>query len=244
MGEPVRIQKLLATWGIASRRAIEKMIDNGQLKVDNQPLTEKGMLVDPDNPPAITINGKVVTKPANEGFSIYVLNKPEGIVTTLADELGRKNIAGFLPAGKRLYPIGRLDRDSTGLLLVTDHGELTHRLLHPSFKVEKEYIIKIAGAPLTHQECESFRAGVILDDGKTSPCKLLQLENTPTYSVTIKEGKKRQIRRMFAAFGRKVISLNRIRFGPIKLSDLQAGEIRCLTAKEKADLLEAAGLKN
>ncbi len=242
MGEPVRIQKLLATWGVASRRAIEKMIDEGKVKVDGRVVSEQGLLIDPDKLPQITVCGKIVTKPANKGFSIYVFNKPEGIVTTLDDELGRKTIKDFLPPGKRLYPIGRLDCDSTGLLLVTDHGELTHRLLHPSFKVEKEYIVKIAGSTLTRLEREQFRSGVVLEDGKTAPCELRQLKNPQAYSVIIKEGKKRQIRRMFATIDRKVISLHRIRFGPIRIDDLRSGEIRLLSAKEKADLLKAAGL--
>lgn len=244
MTEKIRIQKLLSEWGVASRRAVEKLIENGKIKVDGKVLREQGLLLDPENPPEIVVDGKIIKKPAKKSNSIYIFHKPEGVVSTLSDELGRKSIKDFLPPGKRLYPIGRLDSDSSGLLLITDHGELTHRLLHPSFKVEKEYIVKIDGSSLSRSEREQFRAGVILEDGKTAPCLLRQLKNPQIYSVVIKEGKKRQIRKMFETFNRKVVSLHRIRFGPIRINDLRPGDIRLLSAKEKADLLKAAGLKN
>jgi len=244
MAEKIRIQKLLSEWGVASRRAIEKLIESGRIKVDGKVLREQGMLLDPENPPEISVEDKVIKKPAKKANSIFMFNKPEGVVSTLSDELGRKSIKDFLPPGKRLYPIGRLDSDSSGLLLITDHGELTHRLLHPSFKVEKEYIVKIDGSSLSRFEREQFRSGVVLEDGKTSPCLLRQLKNPQTYSVIIKEGRKRQIRKMFESFNRKVISLHRIRFGPIRINDLRSGDIRLLSTKEKADLLKAAGLKS
>ena len=242
MTEPVRIQKLLAGWGIASRRAIEKMIEEGRIEVNGLSLTAQGELVDPDHLPVIKVDGQVVNKPVQTGYSIYIFYKPVNVVTTLKDEAGRKTILDFLPRNKRLYPIGRLDRDSTGLLLITDHGELTNRLLHPSYKVEKEYIVNLSGFPLTSSECEHFRSGVELDDGKTAPCELRQLRDPQTYSVIIREGKKRQIRRMFASFGRQVTSLHRVRFGPLDIGDLRPGEIRLLSAKEKSALLKAAGL--
>ncbi|MBU1105915.1 MAG: rRNA pseudouridine synthase [Candidatus Riflebacteria bacterium] len=242
MTETVRIQKLLAGWGVASRRAIEKMIEEGRIEVDGQELMTQGQLVDPDHPPEIKVDGRVVSKPAQQGFSIYIFYKPMAVVTTLKDESGRKTICDFLPPGKRLYPIGRLDRDSTGLLLITDHGELTNRLLHPSYKVEKEYIVSLCESPLTRSECDQFSSGVELDDGKTAPCEIRQQQDPLTYSVTIREGKKRQIRRMFLSFRREVKSLHRIRFGPLHLGDLRPGEIRLLDAKEKSALLKAAGL--
>lgn len=242
MSESIRIQKLLAGWGVASRRAVEKMIENGRIEVNGNKLTEQGFLVDPENPPTIAVDGKVLKKPANEEFALYIFFKPLGVVTTMHDEGGRKTIRDFLPTGRRLYPIGRLDRDSTGLLLITNHGELTNRLLHPSYKVEKEYIAKTDGTPLTNSEQEHFTAGVEIEDGKTAPCKLQQLDEPLTYSVIIREGKKRQVRRMFASFGREVISLQRIRFGPIHLDNMQPGELRALTDKEKSALLRAAGL--
>ena len=244
MTETVRIQKLLAGWGVASRRAIEKMIEEGRIEVNGETLTEQGHFVDPDNPPVITVNGRQIHKPTQHAHSIYIFYKPVDVVTTLHDERGRKTIRDFLPADRRLYPIGRLDRDSTGLLLITDHGELTNRLLHPSYKVEKEYIVSLCDSALTAAECSQFRAGVELDDGRTAPCELRQLKEPYTYSVIIREGKKRQIRRMFASFGRQVKSLHRIRFGPLHLGDLRPGEIRLLSDKEKSALLKAAGLND
>lgn len=244
MTETVRIQKLLAGWGVASRRAIEKMIEEGRIEVDGERLVEQGRFIDPDNPPVIKIDGKQIHKPPQRNHSIYIFYKPVDVVTTLHDECGRKTIRDFLPADRRLYPIGRLDRDSTGLLLITDHGELTNRLLHPSYKVEKEYIVSLCDSSLTAAECSQFRSGVELDDGKTAPCELRQLKEPHTYSVIIREGKKRQIRRMFASFGRQVKTLHRIRFGPLHLGDLRPGEIRLLSDKEKSALLKAAGLND
>lgn len=243
MGEPIRIQKLLAGWGVGPRRGIERLIEIGAVSIDGKTLTTHGFTVDPDNLPVIAVNGKVVKPPAQTEFSIYIFNKPEWVITTLKDELGRKSIGDYLPAGKRLYPIGRLDSDSTGILLITDHGELTNRLLHPSYKVEKEYVIKIAGGLLNQAEEEQFCSGLNLEDGLTAPCSLKKMREPQTYSVTIREGKKRQVRRMFESLDRKVISLQRIRFGPLKIGNLKPGELRLLNPEEKAALLEAAGLR-
>lgn len=243
MAEPVRIQKLLANWGVASRRSVEKLIETGKVKVDGKILREQGLVIDPDNLPEICVDGKPISKPKVKDFSIFVFHKPAGVVSTLSDELDRKTIKDFLPKGKRLYPIGRLDYDSTGLLLITDHGELTHRLLHPSYKVEKEYIVKIDGSSLTRSEREQFRSGIFIEDGKTAPCQLRQLRNPQTYAVLIREGKKRQIRRMFEQLNRKVISLHRVRFGPVRIGDLRPGEIKLIQPREKAELLKAVGLK-
>ncbi|MDD3147064.1 MAG: pseudouridine synthase [Candidatus Riflebacteria bacterium] len=197
--------------------------------------------MDADNPPAIKVNGRLIQPPGEEDCRFYAFNKPLLVVTTMKDERGRKTIADFLPPGRRLYPVGRLDYDSTGLLIITNHGELTNRLLHPSFKVDKEYIVKISGEVLSPAEAAQFSRGLELDDGLTSPCQLKKLPDN-TYSVTIREGRKRQVRRMFAFMGRKVVSLHRIRFGPLKIGNLKAGELRELSSEEKAALLSSAGL--
>ncbi|NLF97948.1 MAG: rRNA pseudouridine synthase [Candidatus Riflebacteria bacterium] len=242
MGELVRIQKLLSGWGIASRRGIERLIESGRVEIDGNRLTTQGFSVDSDNLPEIRVDGKVIRPPAEQRPAVYVFHKPLGVVTTLKDERGRETIRDYLPKDRRLYPVGRLDRDSTGLLLITDHGELTNRLLHPSYKVEKEYIVKIDGEPLSTSEQEQFRKGVAIDEGITAPCCLRQLTDPQSYSVIISEGKKRQVRRMFASFRRQVVSLQRIRFGPLRLGNLRPGEIRLLTAEEESALLKAAGL--
>ena len=238
----VRIQKLLANWGTASRRAIERLIDEKAISTDGIPVEGQGTLVDADNPPEIRINGKLITPPRDKVCRVYAFNKPMLVITTLKDERGRRTIADYLPAGQRLYPVGRLDYDSTGLLIITDHGELTNRLLHPSYKVEKEYLVKITGAELSTAEFAMFTSGLQLDDGLTLPCQLKKLGEAGTYSVTIREGRKRQVRRMFSCLGHKVLSLHRIRFGPLSIGNLKPGELRELSREEKAALLKSAGL--
>jgi 23S rRNA pseudouridine2605 synthase len=239
----IRIHKLLADWGVDSRRAIEKLIAEGRITADGETVA-LGFSVDENDLPEIRINGKIIEAPKNTGNHIYIFNKPEYIVSTVKDELGRKCIADFIPKGMRLYPIGRLDADSTGLLLITDFGELTNRLLHPSYKVEKEYIATVTGKPLTAKEEADFAAGVNLDDGLTLPCKIKRVSRSESkYSVTIREGRNRQVKRMFEFFERKVITLHRVRFGPIGLSDLEEGEMRPLDKRETAALLRAVKLK-
>ncbi|MEW6708539.1 MAG: pseudouridine synthase [Candidatus Riflebacteria bacterium] len=242
MTEMVRIQKLLAGWGIASRRAIEEWINAGRIEIDGEKLCSQGFLIDPDNPPVIKIDGKLVKKPADRKSAIYVLHKPANVVSTMSDELGRKSIKDILPPGRRLYPVGRLDMDSTGLLLVTDNGELTNRLLHPSFKVEKEYVVRIEGATLNREEKTRFRQGIELEEGKTAPCTLIQHRDPQLFTVILREGKKRQIKRMFEMLDRKVVQLHRIRFGPIRLGNLKPGQMRQLTAAESDELMKEAGL--
>lgn len=240
----VRIQKLLASWGIASRRTIERLITDGHISVNGHLLTEQGFLIDENNLPDILLDGKKLVPPTKTDYTILLFNKPKLVITSLKDEQGRRTIADYLPKNKRLYPIGRLDYDSTGLLLITDYGELTNRLLHPSFKVAKEYIVKINGEPLSNSELKLFSEGIELEDGFTAPCDIKPLKTHNTYSVTIKEGRKRQVRRMFEFFDRKVINLHRVSFGPIKLGNLQSGKLREMTSEEKKALLKAAGLES
>ena len=242
MSESVRIQKYLANLGLASRRTIESWIEKGRIKVDGELLTNQGLKIDPNKPPKILLDNKPLKLAPKTRSKLYALHKPLEVLTTLKDQYGRKTIKSFLPKGKRLYPIGRLDYNSSGLLIITDDGDLTNRLLHPSFKVEKEYIVKIQGSTLSKYEKEVFRQGIELDDGPTAPCKLIQGRNPRTYTVILKEGKKRQIRRMFKALGREIESLHRIRFGPIKLGNLKAGEIKQLSPKERAELYKAVKL--
>ncbi len=238
----IRIQKLLADWGIASRRAIEKLILENRITI-NQEIIKLGYSIDENNIPDIYIDGKKIEKKQNINYEIYMFNKPQLVVSTLKDEKGRKCITDFLPKNKRLYPIGRLDYDSTGLLLITNYGELTNHLLHPSHKVEKEYIVTISGEPLSIQEESEFKSGIKLEDGITAPCKLHKMRSKNTYSVTIHEGKNRQIRRMFSYFGRNVIALKRISFGPLKLGNLPEGTMRKLTNEEYKQLLKEAKLQ-
>jgi pseudouridine synthase len=238
----IRIQKLLANWGLASRRTIETWIEQGRVQIDGQTVTSQGVQVDEDRPPQIKVDGKPVRKPKKSATKIYAFHKPINVVSTLKDDQGRRSISDYLPKGRRLYPVGRLDMNSTGLLLITDNGELTNRLLHPSFKVDKEYIVKIDGSTLNREEKTRFSQGIELDDGKTAPCKLIQHKNPQLFTVILREGRKRQIRRMFETLDRKVVQLHRIRFGPIRLGNLKPGEMRPLSASETKILLKEAGM--
>ena len=238
----VRIQKLLASWGIASRRSIEKYIEEGRIAVDGVKLEEQGFIIDEDNLPSIFLDGKKINPPEKTEYTILLFNKPKLVITSLKDDQGRCCLADYLPKDKRLYPVGRLDYDSSGLLLVTDFGELTNRLLHPSYKVSKEYVVKIQGEMLAPKELKQFSSGIKLEDGLTAPCIIKPHKTPNTYSVIIKEGRKRQVRRMFEYFGRKVVNLHRIAFGPIKIGDLQSGKLRTVTEEEKTALLKTTGL--
>ncbi len=235
-----RLNKLLASWGIASRRGIEKMIGDDRIKVDGETVRDPGRQVDPSTA-VISVDGRRVTAPEPSGPVVVAINKPAGVVSTLRDPFGRPTIRDFLPRSPRLFPIGRLDQDSTGLLLATDHGGLSNRLLHPRYKVEKSYQVRINGAPLSDDELERFRSGIILVDGTTAPCRI-SLSGGDSYRVDLREGRKRQIRRMFEALDRTVVSLHRTRFGPVDLGRLAPGSCRRLTTDETARLFEAAGL--
>lgn len=239
--EPVRLTKLLASWGIASRRAIEEWITTGRIRLNGRTVAEQGVKADPDVD-EIEIDGRKVTAPVATQRCYLALHKPLGYVSTLSDEHGRKALPDLLPKKlPRLFPIGRLDLDSTGLLLMTDDGELANRLLHPRYKVEKEYQVTVHGTPLSADERRRFESGIELEDGVTAPCSLKVLSGEACV-VILREGRKRQIRRMFSALYRDVTALHRIRFGPIRLGDLQSGATRMLSAAEIQALRHAAGL--
>ena len=238
-GEAVRLQKVLSSWGLASRRTIEQWMLAGRITVDGVIADTLGLKVVPDAC-TICLDGRVVTPPEPDGHGHLVLafHKPVGVITSLKDPRGRKTICDFLdPNLPRVYPIGRLDYDSSGLLLLTNDGELTNRLLHPRFKVEKEYVARIADLELSVQDLEAFRSGLELDDGRTLPCRITAAGNG-RYHVVLREGRKRQVRRMFAVLHRKVISLHRIRFGSVVIGDLAPGAVRPLSAAETAALRE------
>lgn len=241
MAEPVRLLKLLAHWGLASRRSVETYIAAGRLKVDGEVVQDLGRKVDPDRV-RIEFDGQVVTPPpASAQPTILVLNKPAGVVSTLSDPQGRPTVRDLLPGDRRLYPVGRLDLDSTGLLLVTDFGELSNRLLHPRYKVEKEYLVTVSGSSLTPDEYRRFTSGLPLEDGLTAPCHLERL-GTGRYRVVLREGRKRQVKRMFEALDRRVLTLHRDRFGPIRVGSLPVGKTRPLTVDERQELLSLTGL--
>lgn len=240
----MRLQKFLARAGVASRRGSEDLTTAGRVRVNDCVVTELGAKVDP-LVDVVRVDGRVVSL---AGTCVYLaLNKPSGVVTTMSDPQGRPTVATLVPVADHpgLFPVGRLDRDTTGLLLFTTDGELSHRLLHPRWKVDKTYLATVDGWP-DENDVRTLKRGVQLDDGPTAPAHVRVLERLPQVSVleiTITEGRKRQVRRMFSAVGHPVRELHRIRFGPIELAGLPVGDWRALTTEEVAMLKESAGIE-
>ncbi len=227
----MRLQKYLAQCGVASRRTAEKMIQEGRVSVDGQAVTVMGVSVEAGQ--LVTVDGKPVLPEAEKHYVLY--HKPAGEVTTVTDPKGRATVLDkFRDFPVRLYPVGRLDYDSEGLLLMTNDGDLTERLLHPSREVDKAYLARVS-QQVSSQEASLLERGVVIDGRKTSPAKVRILSVTPLYTdmiVTIHEGRNRQVRKMVAAIGHQVVMLRRIRFGPLKLGDLPRGMWRELTPEE------------
>ena len=229
---------------MASRRAADELIASGAVRVNGQSPPKTGLLIDPEND-RVTVNGRAV-KPVTRHRYI-VLNKPLGVITTAKDESSRTTVLEVVgdegTGGHRLFPVGRLDADTTGLLLLTDDGDLAYRLTHPGYKVAKEYIAHVTGNPST-ADLETLRRGVKLEDGVTAPAEVEVLRITPgsresgiaEVRVVIREGRQRQVRRMLHAIGHKVQSLSRVGFGPLKLGRLKVGGWRVLGEAEVAAL--------
>ncbi len=231
-----RLQKILAQAGVCSRRAAEELIRQGQVRVDGVPVTEMGVKVD-SNRHQITVNGKSLH--GYEQKITLLLNKPKGYVTTMSDPQGRPIVSELVKGiGQRLFPVGRLDLDTEGALLMTNDGELAQRLLHPKFEINKTYQVTIKGQidPLKIQALEQ---GIYLDGRQTWPSQILvqdkSAESTNLH-IVIHEGRKRQVRRMFEAIGHPVIWLKRLAYGNLRLGNLALGKYRILTKKD-LDLL-------
>jgi 23S rRNA pseudouridine2605 synthase len=228
----MRLAKHLAHAGVASRRAAEQLIFHGRVTVGGKVVTDPATDVDGSKP--ITVDGRPVGGTQQER-AVYILNKPHGVVSTSHDTHGRKTVVDLVKADRRLYPVGRLDADSTGLILLTDDGELAHRLTHPSFEVPKTYRAVVRNPPVREPALRKLREGVELDDGRTSPAKVRKV-SSGVLELTIHEGRKRQVRRMCEAVGHRVESLERVAFGPLRLGNLPAGGHRRLTAAEVEQL--------
>ena len=231
----MRLQKYLALCGVASRRSAEKMIADGRVTVDGSVITEMGVQVEIGQD--IRLDGKLVTPEPEKKYIMY--HKPAGEVTTASDPEGRPTVLDkFRDYPVRLYPVGRLDYDSEGLLLLTNDGALTERMLHPSMEVEKTYLARVSNE-LTQAEARRLEAGVMVDGRKTARAKVKILGFKGLYTdilVTIHEGRNRQVRKMVEQVGHQVVMLRRIRFGPLKLDDLPRGMWRELTEEELRDL--------
>ena len=226
-----RIQKILSAYGVASRRAAEEMIKAGRVTCNGVVCT-LGQSADPEKD-TILFDGKPL--PVKNGNIYIMLNKPRGYVTTLSDEKGRKNASQLVAdCGVRVYPVGRLDMDSDGLLLFTNDGEFANRLMHPSHQVDKLYMVEVNDA--TPEKVEKLKRPVVLDGYRIKPpgVSLIRLEDNgkATISVTIHEGRNRQVRRMCAIAGMKVNRLTRVAEGTVKLGDLPCGKWRHLTEDE------------
>lgn len=235
----MRLQKFLALSGVASRRASERLIAEGHVAVNGLTVTEMGVQVDEAHD-RVTVDGKPCRIQAEKHYLAY--NKPIGEVTTVSDPEGRPTVMDkFADYPVRLYPVGRLDFDSEGLLLLTNDGDLMNNLLHPSREVAKEYLVK-ASSRVSEETIRRLRAGVALDDGRmTSPADvhLVRYEAFCTILlITIHEGRNRQVRRMLNAVGHEVIALKRVGFATIKLRDLPRGQWRRLTDAEVRKLKE------
>lgn len=240
----MRLQKFLARAGVASRRGSEDLMTAGRVVVNGEVVRELGAKVDPAVD-VVQVDGAVVSLADRPAY--LALNKPAVVVTTMNDPQGRPTVAALVPVSQHpgLFPVGRLDQDTTGLLLFTTDGELSHRLLHPRWKVTKTYLARVDGWP-DEDDVRKLRRGVELDDGPTAPADVRVLERLPHVSVleiTITEGRKRQIRRMFSAVGHPVKELHRVRFGPVELGELAEGEWRELHADEVAALRACAGIE-
>jgi 23S rRNA pseudouridine2605 synthase len=241
-----RLNAFLARSGVASRRAADRLISSGAVRVNGEVPPPTGVLVDPDRD-VITVDGRPVRPLTRHRY--LVVNKPLGVITTSKDEAGRTNVIDVVgdegKGGHRLFPVGRLDADSTGLILLTDDGDLAFRLTHPRYKVLKEYIAVVGGSP-NATDLETLRTGVKLDDGVTAPAEVEVLRVMPgpmaEVRVVIREGRNRQVRRMLHAVGHKVQSLNRVGFGPLKLGRLKPGGWRVLGDAEVAALRRAVGV--
>lgn len=227
----MRINKLLSVRGIASRRHADEWIKEGKVKVNGVVAT---LGDDVDENATIEVNGEVIEKKETQ-FVYYMLNKPKGVLCTLSDDRGRKTVADLLPENApRVFPVGRLDYQSEGLLLLTNDGELSNHLTHPRNEVKKTYLVKIEGT-ITEQGLNPIRSGVEIDGKMTKKCKAHIVETNKDYTkihVVISEGRNREVRKMFEAIGKNVSFLKRIKIGNLELGGLDRGKMRPLTETE------------
>ena len=227
----IRLQKWLSQSGVASRRKAEELIQAGHVAVNGIVITELGARADTSRD-KVTVKGKPCELISTK---IYIaLHKPEGVVTTVSDQFNRPTVMGLIPAGTPCYPVGRLDYDTSGLLILTNDGELAQRLTHPKYGAVKTYLATVKGIP-SREALAAFRSGLMIDGQLTGPCEIEITKKEPNAKLRIKlqEGRNRQVRKMCEAIGHPVINLKRVEVGPIKLGNLPRGEWRYLTSQEK-----------
>jgi len=228
--EKVRLNKYLASMGIGSRREIDKMVEEEKITVNGQ-YPSPGIKVNIKD--EISIDGKVIGK-TKEKKVYYLLNKPKKVISAVKDDRGRRTVIDFIKTKERIYPIGRLDYDTEGMIILTNDGDLYNKVIHPKGEVYKKYLIQAAGI-IKKIKLGQLKAGIKLEDGMTLPAKVrfLKEEGSTTWlTVSIREGRNRQVRRMLDAIGHRVISLTRVKIGTITMGDLEVGKYRVLTKEE------------
>ena len=230
----MRLARFLAHAGVASRRGAEEVVRAGRVAVGGETVLDPARDVGEGDP--VTVDGARV---APEAAVVYALHKPAGVVSTAEDTHGRATVVELVPEARRLYPVGRLDADTTGLLLLTNDGELAYALTHPRFEVPKTYEARVARPPVREAALRALREGVELEDGRTAPAEARRLR-ADRIELVLREGRKRQVKRMCAAVGHPVRSLRRTAFGPLALGALEEGRHRRLSSAEVA-ALRAAG---
>jgi len=232
----MRLAKYLAHAGVASRRAAEDLIRAGRVSVDGEVVADVGRRV--SESAEVRVDGAVVG--GSEERAVWMVNKPAGVVSTARDTHGRPTVVSLVRGSSaRLYPVGRLDADTTGLILLTNDGELANRLMHPRYEVPRTYVALVAGGPVGDAAVRALRAGVELSDGMTAPASVRVLARD-RLELVLHEGRKRQVRRMCEAVGHPVVALERVGFGPLGLGGLAVGEARRLGATEVEALRTAA----
>ena len=231
----MRLAKYLAHAGVASRRTAERLIRAGRITVDGEPVTDPAR--DVRGQEAVAVDGRPVAGP--EERVVYAVHKPPGVVSTARDTHGRPTVVDLVEDPRRLYPVGRLDTDASGLILLTNDGELANRLTHPRFEVPRTYLVAVARPPLGADAVRALRDGVELDDGRTAPAGVRRL-GPDRLELTIHEGRNRQVKRMCAAVGHPVVGLQRVGFGPLGLGGLRPAHHRRLGAREIDALRRAA----
>ncbi|WP_255467026.1 MULTISPECIES: pseudouridine synthase [Aeromicrobium] len=239
MAEPIRLQKVLAAAGVASRRRCEELMVAGRVEVNGEVVTQLGARVDPTSD-IVRVDGKRIPPPSDHAY--VLLNKPRGIVSSMADEQGRPDLTGLLgDRDDRLFHVGRLDTDTSGLLLLTNDGDLAHRLAHPSFEVTKTYVALVDGT-VANSIGRTLRAGVELEDGVTVVDRFVVRDRSRGKSLVeldLHSGKNRIVRRLLDAVGHPVIELTRTAFGPLRLGDLRSGAMRDLSREELGALFDS-----
>lgn len=238
----IRINRYISMCGVASRRKADELVLEGKVEVNGKVMTDLGSKINP-NKDKVFVEGKQVAQVYEHLY--LVMNKPKDAITTLSDEKGRTTVMSLVKTKQRVYPIGRLDRNTTGVLLFTNDGDFANQLMHPKFEVSKSYQVTLE-TPLTQEHAAQLRKGIKLEDGKTGPADvyILPKGKAKEIGIIIHEGRNRQVRRMFESLGYEVKKLDRVAYGPITKEGLSRGETRSLTRPEVRKLKEMAGMES